>query len=117
MRLNTLFVLASAMLTHEALAAMLPVGKWPSVASDFNLGMKTLLLHNVTNGDLPSMVMDGYSTPYVRAETLPNLADPDYQAIVVSRPVDDGELRKMRDYCVKYGVRIVYLNAQVRCSL
>lgn len=42
---------------------------------------------------------------------LPDLTNPDYNAIVVSRDwADEAELRTMRKYASTYGTRIVYLH-------
>lgn len=44
--------------------------------------------------------------------TLPDLTNPDYNAIVVSRGwTDEAEIRAMRLYASTYGTRIVYLHA------
>lgn len=43
---------------------------------------------------------------------MPSLSSPDYQAIVVAdNNLSGGELANIRNYCAKYGARVVYLNA------
>lgn len=118
MRVTTsLLAVASILSARSSDAAS---AAWPGTATNFDLTMKTLILSSEYDGVLPQMVLDGYSTPYERTEKLPNLANPDYQSIVVSRSVDNSELELMRTYCSKYGTRIVYLNSDVSerwCSL
>ena len=92
-------------------------GKWPGSAQTFNINMKTLVLSSSsdpTDGNLAPMVLDGFGgAPYTTLASLPDLAQPDYYAVVVAREADPAELASLRGYCAKYGARIVYLNAQV----
>ena len=58
-------------------------------------------------------VQEGMSTDWDAAAGIPDLSNPDYNAIVVSTssPLTDSELSALREYAQKYSVRIAYLNA------
>jgi hypothetical protein len=107
----------AALLASIALCGCTSVNaqEWPGTAGTFDIKLRTLLLTNDGDNDyiVPQNVLSGYATNFVKRAQLPDLSQPSYSSIVVSRDwLSTDEFDNMRAYCKKYGARIAYLNAE-----
>eukprot|EP00123_Amoebidium_parasiticum_P011298 comp20631_c0_seq1/m.26702 comp20631_c0_seq1/g.26702 ORF comp20631_c0_seq1/g.26702 comp20631_c0_seq1/m.26702 type:complete len:802 (-) comp20631_c0_seq1:554-2959(-) len=80
----------------------------------YSLRMNTLVVYKYDEDKkLPNIFLEGYDTAYTMVTTVPDLTNPDYHSIVVTRSdIDDDAWAALRSYAAKYNVRIACLDSK-----